>query len=130
MKYAENHWKQIGHFYAPIEFFDSAILKYHGIVTEGNREMLAEKYPHGVMLDTYKGDRIRADDHSEYEPLGANSKAYRFARKTWDEIEAAAKSLERDGTIARFDDGSFIEWNRFDHHQAFLSNGWNVTPRG
>jgi hypothetical protein len=129
MEYAANHWDQIGHFYAPIASFNGAILKYQGIATEGNRAFLFETHPDGVILDTYKGDRIRAADHSEYEPLGFNSKAYQFARKPWEQIEAAAKRMTNNGERATFDDGSFIEWNRFGHHQAFLSNGWNVTPR-
>jgi predicted ATP-dependent Lon-type protease len=129
MKFAANHWNQIGHFYAPIPAYGGNVLKYQGIVTEGNRAHLVEKHPNGVILDAYKGDRIRAADHSEFEPLGANSKAHQLARKTWDEIEAAAKRISNDGTRATFDDGSFIEWERFGHHQAFLSNGWNVTPR-
>jgi hypothetical protein len=128
MKFAANHWDQIGHFYAPINT-NGTILKYQGIVTEGNRAQLVEKYPDGIIVERFKGDRIRAADHSEYEPLGAHTKAYQFARKTWDQIEAAAKSLNHDTTRATFDDGSFIEWDRFGHHQAFLSNGWNVTPR-
>ena len=31
--------------------------------------------------------------------------------------------------VVTFADKSFIELRRFDNHQAFLSSGWNVTPR-
>ncbi|MFL6141720.1 MAG: hypothetical protein ACJ72N_07595 [Labedaea sp.] len=127
MKFADNHFDEVGHFYAPIPAFGGSVLKYQGIATEGNRAHLAEKHPQGVILQAYKGDRIRAADHSEFEPFGSNSKAYQLTRKSNEQIEAEAVRVH--GSCYYFRDGSFIEWNRFGHHQAFLSNGRNVTPR-
>jgi hypothetical protein len=61
---ALDHWDQIGHFYAPIAFYDGAILKYQGIATKGNQDLLRKTHPEGITLDQYRGDRIRASDFS------------------------------------------------------------------
>lgn len=62
-----DHWEQIGHYYAPIAFYDGKVLKYQGIATKGNLDaILRVKFPDGVLLDSYKGDRIKADTYEEY----------------------------------------------------------------
>lgn len=60
-----DYWKQIGFYYAPIAYYGGQVLKHEGTATEGNRERMMAK-PGMVMLDSYKGDRIRADDHTEF----------------------------------------------------------------
>lgn len=60
-----DHWQEIGHFYAPIASYDGKLLKYQGIMTKGNEDILREKHPEGLMLNTYRGDRIRADNFAE-----------------------------------------------------------------
>lgn len=42
-------------------------------------------------------------------------------------IKGTGTEIRRD--VIEFVDKSFIELRKFDNHQAFLSNGWNVTPR-
>ena len=65
-------------------------------------------------------------------PYGDHSIAYKLlaAKTPTDEIIAAG-SYARDselGTVT-FIDKSSIEIRKFNNHQAFLANGWNVTPR-
>lgn len=55
-------WTEIGHYYEPIAFYGNKVLKYAGIACEMNRDNMMAK-PGMVMLDTYKGDRITADNH-------------------------------------------------------------------
>lgn len=55
----------IGHYYAPIQWYGGKVLKYHGIACRMNREHMMAK-PEMIMLDAYKGDRIRADTHEEF----------------------------------------------------------------
>ncbi len=47
------------------------------------------------------------------------------------EIQAAGEFLPFEGELGSvvFADKSSIELRRFNNHQAFLSNGWNITPR-
>ena len=66
MKFATNHWEQVGHFYAHIAFYDGKVLKYQGIVTEANKQHLIDTHQGGIILSAYKGDRIRADDYSAF----------------------------------------------------------------
>lgn len=42
---------------------------------------------------------------------------------------AGVASQAHGADIVTFDDGSFIELCKWGQHQAFLKNGWNVTPR-
>lgn len=60
-----DYWNEIGFYYEPIAFYGGKVLKHAGIATEGNREHMMSK-PGMVILDTYKGDRIRAEDHTEF----------------------------------------------------------------
>lgn len=57
-----NQFSEIGHYYEPIAFYGNKVLKYAGIACEMNRDNMMAK-PGMVMLDTYKGDRITADNH-------------------------------------------------------------------
>ena len=53
-------------------------------------------------------------------------------KPTW-QIERTARSTTTSGggyssqKTFTFSDGSFIEIDRWEHRQVFLSNGWNVT---
>lgn len=60
---------------------------------------------------------------------GDNCEAYKILTKgpTREQICAAAKHTR--GDIAEFGDGSTIELCKWGRHQAYLRNGWNVTPR-
>lgn len=58
-------FKVIGHHYQPIAYFDGAVLKYEGMACEMNRDRMMAK-PGMIMMDSYKGDRIVAKDHSIY----------------------------------------------------------------
>lgn len=58
--------KHVGHFYAPIAYFNGTVLKYHGIATEENQNWVVEKTPGTIILPEFNGDRINAADHSEY----------------------------------------------------------------
>ena len=64
-------------------------------------------------------------------PMGDHTTAYKLlARKASDtEIRAAGEYQRFPGELGTvtFPDKSCIELRRFNH-QAFLSNGWNVTP--
>ena len=61
-----DHWDEIGHFYTPIAHYKGGVLKYEGIVTKGNISSLFDKHPEGVVLKDYKGDRINAGTHTDY----------------------------------------------------------------
>jgi ABC-type Fe3+-hydroxamate transport system substrate-binding protein len=62
-----DHWDFVGHYYAPIPHYDGKVLKYQGEATKGNLDaILRVKYPDGVLLSEYKGDRIYADTHEDY----------------------------------------------------------------
>ncbi|WP_371765526.1 hypothetical protein [Massilia sp.] len=59
-----DHWDEVGHFYAPITYYNGEILKYQGMATKGNQAHLRATHPAGITLDKYLGDRIRASDFS------------------------------------------------------------------
>lgn len=64
---------------------------------------------------------------------GDHTTAYKLlAKNASDDHIRASGDYVRDvgelGTVT-FPDKSFIELRRFNNHQAFLSSGWNVTPR-
>lgn len=62
---------------------------------------------------------------------GDQTTAYALLRRkaTESEIRAAGTcGIEAGCETVKFQDGSFIELRKFNNHQAFLSNGWNVTP--
>lgn len=52
------------YFYRPIAFYNGAVLKCAGIANETNLGWFIEQTPGTIVLDGYRGDRIRADDHS------------------------------------------------------------------
>jgi hypothetical protein len=54
------------YFYLPLAFYNGAILKCAGIADQTNREWFKAQNPQAVELDDYYGDRIRADDWSEF----------------------------------------------------------------
>lgn len=54
------------YFYLPIAFYRGAVLKCAGIANETNRAWFVALNPQAVELDSYRGDRIRAADHSEF----------------------------------------------------------------
>lgn len=66
MKHPESFWTPVGHFYAPIAFYDGCVLKYQGECVEGNKTLLEQQHPAGVILESYKGDRILAADYSPF----------------------------------------------------------------
>lgn len=55
------------YFYRPIAFYSGTVLKCAGIANETNREWFTKLHPEAIELDSYRGDRIRSDDHSEVE---------------------------------------------------------------
>lgn len=57
------YYTVIGYYYQPIPHYGGQVLKHAGLACPGNREHMMAK-PGMLMLDEYKGDRIRADDHS------------------------------------------------------------------
>lgn len=61
---------------------------------------------------------------------GDNSTAYKLLAQgtTWETISKLAVKYNQYTDVATFADGSFVEWRRGGHHQAFLSSGHNVTP--
>lgn len=66
-------------------------------------------------------------------PYGDHTTAYKLLAEnaTEDQIRASGeydRFVGEVGTVT-FPDKSFIELRRFNNHQAFLSSGWNVTPR-
>lgn len=70
----------IGHFYSPIEYPGGQALKYQGGVTAQNHHYLCEKFPGGVLLNEYRGDRIKADGHGAYDGGAAASVRQQTAR--------------------------------------------------
>jgi hypothetical protein len=54
----------INYFYLPIAGYNGRVLKCGGIATDDNREWFKELHPGTVVLQGYRGDRIRASDHS------------------------------------------------------------------
>lgn len=54
------------YFYFPLSFYNGAVLKCGGIATTGNIEMMKAQHPGVIILEGYRGDRIRAADHSEF----------------------------------------------------------------
>lgn len=58
--------KKLGHFYVPIPFFKGRVMKYQGIVNTFNLGFLKSRFPDGVLLDSFKGDRITTDTHTLY----------------------------------------------------------------
>ena len=64
---------------------------------------------------------------------GDHTTAFKLLAKnaTEDQIRASGDFQRYPGELGTvtFSDKSFIELRRFDNHQAFLSSGWNVTPR-
>ena len=59
---------------------------------------------------------------------GDHTQAFKLVRASAREIRAAAVRIDNNGWRVTFADGSFIELSKWGNHQAFLSNGWNVTP--
>jgi hypothetical protein len=55
---------KISYFYRPLDFYNRRVLKCAGIVTADNRQWLKAEHPEGIELDGYRGDRIRASDHT------------------------------------------------------------------
>lgn len=53
------------YFYYPIPFYNGKVLKCGGIATTGNEEWFKAAHPGTIILEGYRGDRIRADDHSQ-----------------------------------------------------------------
>lgn len=53
------------YFYSPISYYDGKVLKCQGIATEGNKHWFLEQNPGTIILEGYRGDRIRASDLSE-----------------------------------------------------------------
>lgn len=66
----------IGHFYEPIPAYENQVLKYQGIANHENKQWMLRK-PGMQLLDTYKGDRIRADTHAPFhgEPWNTNDES-------------------------------------------------------
>ena len=52
----------VGYFYSPISYPGGQALKYQGGATAQNYRYLCEKFPGGVLLNGYRGDRVSADD--------------------------------------------------------------------
>lgn len=55
------------YFYYPLSFYNGKVLKCGGIATTGNEKWFKEEHPGTIILEGYRGDRIRADDHSKVE---------------------------------------------------------------
>jgi hypothetical protein len=49
--------------YSPIAYYNGAVLKCQGLVSEQNREWMPSRYPGVIELVGYRGDRICADSH-------------------------------------------------------------------
>ena len=58
------------YFYSPIEFYAGAVLKCHGIATEKNTAWVLADKPGTIIVSGYRGDRIRAADHTEFRGVG------------------------------------------------------------
>ena len=56
----------MAYFYKPLEFFNGRVLKCQGIATDDNRGWFVEQNPGTIILVGYRGDRIRASDHTEF----------------------------------------------------------------
>jgi hypothetical protein len=55
------------YFYRPIAFYDGTVLKCAGIADDTNRSWFMAQHPDAIELDGYRGDRIRASDHTLFE---------------------------------------------------------------
>lgn len=52
------------YFYYPIPFYSGAVLKCGGIATTGNAPWFKAEHPGAIILEGYRGDRIRASDYT------------------------------------------------------------------
>ena len=59
---------------------------------------------------------------------GGNSIAAQLLLDGHNEAYIRSIGTERGEGIIVFADKSFIELRQFENHQAFLANGWSVTP--
>jgi hypothetical protein len=53
------------YFYSPIAYYAGKVLKCQGIATESNTAWFLAANPGTVVLEGYRGDRIREADHSQ-----------------------------------------------------------------
>lgn len=56
----------VSYFYTPIAFYRGTVLKCGGIVSAENTDWFKAQHPGTIVLEGYRGDRIRADDHTPY----------------------------------------------------------------
>lgn len=61
-------FKEIGHYYEPIAYYNGRVLKYAGIACPLNQAHMMAK-PGMLMLNSYKGDRITADTYELFTSL-------------------------------------------------------------
>lgn len=59
---------------------------------------------------------------------GENCSAFQMVHKSVNEIQSAAMTVDVKNQVCRFQDKSFIALDKWGNHQAFLPNGWNITP--
>jgi hypothetical protein len=55
----------VSYFYRPLPYYNGAVLKCAGIAVSENREWFVKENPGTIILENYRGDRIRANDLSE-----------------------------------------------------------------
>lgn len=54
------------YYYAPIANYDGKVLKCEGLVSEENRAWMPNKHPGVIELVGYRGDRIHAESHADF----------------------------------------------------------------
>lgn len=59
---------------------------------------------------------------------GDNCTAFKLLDKGAGRDQICAAGTTTRDVVVTFSDGSFIELCKWGRHQAFLRNGWNVTP--